>query len=139
MREKYRTFDAPIKDQIIDGEVVWDSSHSKEETSKKLRQYVPLYVPDNSTADVFGTTKTTTKYKDNFFSMCRLELKIKKMLTTPQNMLPRGVYKDRWCHTPYVGFCKSCFFYISHPVVFIRTAFFFAQAPHVDCEALKNL
>ena len=73
MREKYRTFDAPIKDKIIDGEVVWDSSHSKEETSKKSRQYVPLYVPDNSTADVFGTTKTTKKYKDNFFSMCRLE------------------------------------------------------------------
>ena len=135
MREKYRTFDTPIKDKIIDGEVVWDSFHSKEETSKKSRQYVPLYVPDNSTADVFGTTKTTKKYKDNFFSMCRLEQKIKIMLTTPQNLLSRGVYKDRWCHTPHVGFCGPCFL-LFVPSGFYSDRVFFCHAPHVEFEAL---
>ena len=31
------------------------------------------------------------------------------MLTTPQNMLPRGDNKDLWCHTRYVGFWTSSF------------------------------
>ena len=48
--------------------LVMDSGSKK----AKRRNYIPLLVADDTTdEEFFGTTKTTEKYRDNFYSMCR--------------------------------------------------------------------
>ena len=38
----------------------------------KRRQFTPLFTSDDTTdEEFFGTAKTTEKYRDNFYSMCR--------------------------------------------------------------------
>ena len=45
---------------------------SGSKNTKKRRNYIPLFVADDTTdEEFFGTTKTTEKYRDNFYSMCR--------------------------------------------------------------------